>query len=162
MQRPEGFRSLAEMLAAYEDRQEIAAPEEEAAAVETIECDERAEAEAAILRDLRLFHARIAEGVEAAVHTLLADIAADVLARELQIAPAAIASIVEGALQRYAQEHPLRVRLSPGEAARIACSVPVVADERLREGDAVIELRDGSVHATLGVRLGCVLERAGQ
>lgn len=160
MQRPESFRSLADMLAGCEVREEMEAPEEDTPAPETIECEERAEAEAAIVRDLRLFHARIAESVEAAVDTLLADIAADVLARELQIAPAAIEAIVARALQRYAQEQPLRVRLSPCEAERIACGVPIVADERLREGDAVIELRDGSVDASLGVRLACVLEHA--
>lgn len=162
MQKPESFRSLAGMLAGCEMPEEIAAPEEDGPVPETMECEERAESEAAILRDLRLFHARIAEGVEAAIDTLLADIAADVLARELQIAPADIEVIVERALQRYAQEQPLRVRLSPCQAGRIACSVPVVADERLREGDAVVELRDGSVNASLGVRLACVLERAGQ
>jgi flagellar biosynthesis/type III secretory pathway protein FliH len=150
------------MLAGSAVPQELEVPVEDATACETAQCDERAEAEAAIVRDLHLFHACIAEGVEAAVELLLSDIAADVLARELQIAPAEIESIVRRALERYAQEQPLRVRLSPSEAARISCSVPIVADECLREGDAVIELRDGSIDASLGVRLACVLERAAQ
>ena len=162
MQRPEGFRSLADMLAECNlpgEPQMFCESESTPDAAEPGDAAE-AEAEAEAARDLRLFHARIAENVESAVEMLLADIAADVLARELQIAPAVIQSIVAHALQRFAQEKPLRVRLNPCDAGRVCCELPVVPDQGLREGDAVIELRDGWVDISLGSRLANVLVRA--
>jgi flagellar biosynthesis/type III secretory pathway protein FliH len=115
------------------------------------------DARANMLRELRLFHARIIEGVDAAVETLAHDIASEVLGRELHLAHANIAAIVDRALRRYFADEPLRVRVHPDEAPMLSCALPVVADERLRSGDAVIELRCGSVDATLGVRLAAVM-----
>lgn len=109
------------------------------------------------MRDLRLFRARIAEAVETAAELLIGDIAAEVLARELELAPANLHRIVDRALQRYFSEEPLRVRVHPADAATIECGVPVVADDGLLRGDAILELRDGYVDARLGVRLATVL-----
>lgn len=53
----------------------------------------------------------------------------------------------------------LAVRLSPGDAARVAdldLAVPVVADPSLRDGDAVVDLPDGLLDA----RIGAALDRA--
>jgi flagellar assembly protein FliH len=111
-----------------------------------------------MVRDVRLFHARIIEAVEAAVETLVTDIAADVLARELLLAPAEIEAIVDRALSRFAAEEPLRVRMHAEDVTRLHCGIPVLADEALRPGDAVIELRNGSVDASLGVRLASLLQ----
>jgi flagellar biosynthesis/type III secretory pathway protein FliH len=110
-----------------------------------------------LMSDIRVFRARIAEGVEAALDALLADIAADVLARELRMAPADLQHIVDCALTRYQSDEPLRVRVHPDEVNSIACAIPVVADDDLRTGDAMIELRTGTVQATLGIRLADVL-----
>ncbi len=128
-----------------------------AATPQDSEFDECFQAGADALRDVRTFRARVTEGVASAVETVLADVAVDVLARELQLAPASIDVIVERALQRYFSEAPMRVRVHPAQADALTCSVPVVADERLREGDAVIELRCGCVDAGLGARLAGVL-----
>lgn len=147
---PEEFRSLAQMLA----------PPCEAPPLEIAVEDESAEAEAALLREVRLFRANVAERVDAAVETLLRDIACDVLARELRIGPAEIDAIVLRALERYFSEEPLRVHVHPADAPRVTCDIPVIADETLREGDAVIELRDGAIDASLGVRLDAVLREA--
>jgi seryl-tRNA synthetase len=124
------------------------------------ESGELEDAESGLLRDVRLFHASVIEGVEAAIETITGDIAAGVLGRELQLAPADIDAIVDRALQRYLADEPLRVRVHPDEAVGLSCGVPVVGDERLRYGDAVIELRCGSVDATLGVRFASVLRAA--
>ncbi|UBQ03973.1 hypothetical protein [Curtobacterium sp. TXMA1] len=54
---------------------------------------------------------------------------------------------------------PVAVRLSPGDAARVAdlaLPVPVVADAALHDGDAVVDLPDGLLDA----RLGAALDRA--
>jgi flagellar biosynthesis/type III secretory pathway protein FliH len=111
-----------------------------------------------MLRDVRLFHARIIEAVEAAVETLAADIAADVLGRELVLAPADIESIVDRALERFACEQPLRVRVHADDVPRLRCALPVVADPQLRAGDALIEVKAGVIDASLGVRLRSVMQ----
>lgn len=161
LQTPEQFRSLAATLLA---QRKPAADEPAFAILEDVvhcevpeieqsrECDDYAD----VLRDLRLFHARITEAVEEAVETLTGDIAAAVLGRELLLAPADVEAIVDRALQRFACEQPLRVRVHPSDAG-MTCALPVLSDARLRPGDAVIELRGGSVDASLGVRLAAVL-----
>lgn len=118
---------------------------------------ELAAAEVDLVRDVRLFHARITEAVETAVELVTADIAAEIVARELQLAPADIERIVDRALQRFVSEEPLRVRVHPGEAEGVRCGIPIVADAALARGDAIVELRDGRVDARLGVRLACLL-----
>jgi flagellar biosynthesis/type III secretory pathway protein FliH len=42
----------------------------------------------------------------------------------------------------------------------VQCGVPVVADDSLAQGDVIVELRDGFLDATLGVRLEAVLRVA--
>jgi flagellar biosynthesis/type III secretory pathway protein FliH len=121
------------------------------------ESQERLLHETELVRDVRLFHARITEALEDAVERLVCDVASDVLARELQLAPADIERIVDRALQRYVSEEPLRVRTHPGDAALVQCGVPVVADDSLARGDVILELRDGFLDASLGVRLDAVL-----
>ncbi len=113
------------------------------------------EAESAeLLREVRLFRARVAEAVDLAAATLLQDIAADVVGRELELAPVAIERIVDRALARYLAEEPLRVRVHPDDAAALRdAPIAVEADPRLRRGDAAVDLRNGTVDASLGVRL---------
>jgi flagellar biosynthesis/type III secretory pathway protein FliH len=157
---PEEFRSLAEVL-----RPPAAAPPAECADARDERMpqdDELAQAQAALLREVRLFRANLADRVDAAVQVLLRDIACDVLARELCAAPAAIEAIVRAALERYTGEEPVCVRVNPFDVARVSRDLPLVADETLREGDAVIELRDGEIDVSLGVRLEAVLRKAAQ
>jgi flagellar biosynthesis/type III secretory pathway protein FliH len=113
--------------------------------------------EADAMREVRLFRARLAEALDSAVEQMLCDIASGVLGRELRLAPADIKRIIDRALQRYAAEEPLRVRVHPGDAAKLQCGVPIIADAQLRRGDAIVELRDGFIDASLGVRLDAVL-----
>lgn len=156
MHRPEGFRGLAELLRA---------PVTEATPIMTAPPEEPLRDEVVVARNLRLFHARIAEAVEDAVETLCNDLAAEVLGRELQLAPADIAAIVQRILQRYTLEMPVRVRVHPDALAQFADSqtaaatgaLPAIGDPGLRHGDAVLELRDGAIDASLGVRLEAVL-----
>ena len=110
-----------------------------------------------LVRDLRIFRARVGELVDEALQTIVRDVAADVLARELQLEPANVQSIAESTIRRYFAEQPVRVRVSPQDAGRLACGIPVVADDSLLPGDVAIDLRSGSVDASLGVRLDAVL-----
>lgn len=149
MQTPEGFRRLAELLRSSENP----APADEKAAEpeDRLQPDDEDAA-----RDLRLFRARIAEAVECAVETLCEDIAAEVVGRELQLAPPEIETIVRRALERYAAEGITRVRAHPEDAAKLSHDL-AYADPSLRRGDVLLEVASGSVDASLGVRLASVL-----
>jgi hypothetical protein len=106
------------------------------------------------LRAARLFRAQLTDALTDAFGTLLCDLAADVLARELRLAPCDL----EALLVRVAERAPIvRVRVAPTDAVRIA-GVPVEADAGLDPGDAIVELAGGSIDARLGVRLATVLE----
>jgi flagellar biosynthesis/type III secretory pathway protein FliH len=106
------------------------------------------------LRDARLFRARLADAFDEAAARLLRELAADVLARELRLVPCELAAIV----QRVQRTAPVVVvRVAAHDAAHIT-DVPVVVDETLEPGDAILEVVGGAVDARLGVRLAQVLE----
>lgn len=127
----------------------------DAAATATAE-PETAEAAA----DVRRFRAALADALDAQLADLLGDIACDVLARELALAPADIAQIVAAALERFSAETPLRVRAHAADVPALAdAGVPAMADASLRRGDAIVELQHGTIDARLGMRLAAVLER---
>ncbi|HEV2262540.1 MAG TPA: FliH/SctL family protein [Candidatus Rubrimentiphilum sp.] len=113
--------------------------------------------EVAASRELRLFHARLREAVENAARILCQDIAAEVVARELQLAPAQISNIIARALARYEKEDPVCVRVHADDVGLVSAPIPIVSDAQLRRGDAILELRDGFVDVSLGVRLESVL-----
>lgn len=156
MRTPDEFRSLAATLFASgePERAEPTIENEE----EIIEpAPDLAIAESNLLRDVRLFNARVTEALESAIEQLLCDVACDVLARELQLRPADIERIVDRTLQRFCAEEPLRVRVHPEDVATLKSRIPAIADASLSRGDAILELRDGFVDASLGVRLQAVL-----
>jgi hypothetical protein len=106
------------------------------------------------LRDARLFRARLADAFDDAVARLVRELAADVLARELRLAPVEIATLVRRVLERAPV---IRVRVAPADAGFVR-GVPVLADPALAPGDAIVELGRGELDARLGVRLAAVLE----
>jgi flagellar biosynthesis/type III secretory pathway protein FliH len=106
----------------------------------------------------RRFSAALADALALALERLLRDIAHDVLARELVLAPCDVARIAARALHRYLDEEPLRLRVHPDNVqACVALDVGIVADQSLRIGDAVLEVRSGSIDASLEARLEVVL-----
>jgi hypothetical protein len=108
----------------------------------------------AAAREARLFRARLADALDDALARLLREIAADVLARELRLAPCDVAEIARRALERAPV---VRVRVASADAGN-AYGLPVVADPELHAGDAVFELDGGALDARLGVRLASVLD----
>jgi hypothetical protein len=115
----------------------------------------------AVLREARLFRARLADAFDDAAARLLRELATGVLARELRLAPCDLAAIV----RRIAERAPaLRVRVAAGDAPALADALPgasdaaVVEDPALARGDAIVELAGGALDARLGVRLAIVLE----
>jgi hypothetical protein len=107
------------------------------------------------LRAARLFRATLTDAVTAIGARLIRELATDVLARELRIEPANIAGIIRRVLTECPDE-PARIRVAPCDA-HVVCDVPVVPDETLQAGDAVIEFVHGTIDARLGVRLADVL-----
>lgn len=154
MQTPDEFRSLADLL---REEQLLASPAAEAVRDATEEPPDLA-GEIAAARDVRLFRARVEEAIESAIATLRCDIAAEIVGRELQLAPASIAEIVHRALRRFRAESPVRVRVHPDDLDSLASDgIPAVGDDELRRGDAVLEVGGGAIDVTLGVRLDAVV-----
>jgi hypothetical protein len=109
--------------------------------------------------DVRRFRATLADALDVALERLLLEIACDVLARELRLGPAEVASVVARARERAAADEPHAVRVHPDDAAALAaCGCRIVADDRLRRGDVRLEVSSGSIDLTLGARLERVLE----
>ncbi len=109
------------------------------------------------IAEARRFRASLADALAMRVDELMRDIASEVLARELELAPCDVARIVERAVQRYGTE-PVCIRANPTDANVLRRSdTIVIADDSLRGGDVVLEVRYGSIDATLGVRLERVL-----
>ena len=107
-----------------------------------------------VLRDSRLFRARLADAFDAHLARMLREIAASVLGRELRIAPCDLQTLVA----RVVGEMPIvRVRVCASDATQLR-DVEIAIDPALAPGDAIVELDGGSVDARLGVRLAAVLE----
>lgn len=112
----------------------------------------------ATLRAARRFRAALSDALEAALPQLLAAIAEDVLARELQLEPVAIARVVEAALDRAGGDGVLTIRVHPNDRDAVAeLGFTTLADAALCAGDCRIELRSGTIDASLRLRLETVL-----
>lgn len=160
MDEPSAFISLASLLFETQPAAVQNAPAE-AAVHEPEESAELREAWQALAREVRLFRARLEDELAIALDALLPDLAADVLGRELRLQPVDLANIVSAAVARYAHEEPLRVRVHPSDAGSMAgLAVEVLCDGEIRRGDAILELRCGTIDATLGARLDELLQTA--
>lgn len=109
-----------------------------------------------------MFRARLREAFERERAALLSDLATDVLARELQLAPAEIGAIAARLMKDFSSETPVALRVHPGELASVDVDVPVEGDPALRRGDAILVVRDGTLESRLGVRLDAVVRAAVQ
>ena len=108
--------------------------------------------------EMRRFRAALRDGFEAARECLLRDIACEVLGRELQLAPADIDAIVSRACAQA--DAPASIRVHPMDAEALAAwTCDVETDATLHRGDAVLCVSEGTIDASLGVRLEGVLER---
>lgn len=113
-----------------------------------------------VLAEVRRFRAALADALDAQLREIVREVACEVLGRELRLAPADVTAIATGALERYAADGPLRLRAHPLDARALeTLELPIVADGALRRGDLTIELRSGTIDASLGARLEALLER---
>lgn len=106
---------------------------------------------------VRRFRAMLDDALERSLQELLREIAVVVVGRELHSAPADLEAIVRRARERCALEQPLAVRVHPSQASSLRLDVPVIADPQLRSDDVMIDLRSGSIDASLGARIECLL-----
>jgi len=142
----------------------MAISKQPAAPVATVESEDRlidheASKEVALSAG-RLMRAYLREAAQDALDDLVCDIACDVVGRELTIEPAGLQRIVAAAIERYRSDTPLCVRTHPDDVVMLdGVTIDVRADNTLSRGDAVLELREGSIDLRLGVRLEQLLER---
>jgi flagellar biosynthesis/type III secretory pathway protein FliH len=112
-----------------------------------------------VMREVRFFRAALRESLEERTQMLVREIAIEVVARELELAPADIAGIVESACARYAP--PLSIRVHPDEASELRGLENVVADTSIRRGDVMLSIASGTIDASLGMRLVRALSAVG-
>jgi flagellar biosynthesis/type III secretory pathway protein FliH len=146
----------------------LAAYLQPAAAAETSEVPSEPEHAAApalpdaLVAECAMFRARLREAFELQSEALLADLAADVLARELRLAPVETGAIVARLIETFSSETPVAVRVHPDDVASVHVDLPLETDTALRRGDAVLVVRDGTLESMLGVRLDAVVRAAAQ
>lgn len=146
---PEAFVSLRDLLVPAPTRPEQA-PETTCTLSEEPPDDEE------LAASVRRFRAGLLDAFDLVCERLLREVASQVLARELHLDSADIASVVSQALERI--ESPLAIHVSPSDADALAAfDLHVVADPSLRRGDVVFAVRDGTIDVSLGVRLDRVL-----
>jgi flagellar biosynthesis/type III secretory pathway protein FliH len=110
------------------------------------------------LRASRRFRAALADALDAALQELLRAVASEVLARELRLAGPDVAAIVATALDRFAGERIISVRVHPQDCAALgALPIERVADDSLAPGDVRVELQWGTIDLTLDARLDAAL-----
>ena len=128
--------------------------EDEAPAAPIFACNDCTEA----LRGVRRFRAGLADALDAALPQLLDGIAREVLSRELRLAGADVAALVETALERFDRFGVVRVHVHPSETSVLAGKeLALAGDSELKPGDVRIELRSGSIDLSLASRLEAVL-----
>ncbi|MBV8530879.1 MAG: hypothetical protein JO104_06145 [Candidatus Eremiobacteraeota bacterium] len=111
------------------------------------------------VRAARLFRAALRDALDVALETLLKKIALDVLARELQIAPADVAALVARAVEEFGSQRILSVRVNPRDVDVVAnLGLEPVADDALQPGDMRIELQIGTIDRTLETRVEAALD----
>jgi len=112
---------------------------------------------AELLRDVRLFRARLADALEAACDALVCELAYAVLGRELLLAPADVTEIAARLIRAHPAASAVRLRVAPADVARVATIAPVCDDPALMPGDVILEIAGGEHDARLGTRLASAL-----
>ena len=110
--------------------------------------------------DLALMRLAALDGYERACARLLESLASEVLGRELALAPADLAALLQRALAAFSEQEPLAVVLSPHDAGRVRVPLPVRIDPALSAGDLVIEVSDGELESYFAFRTQAALARA--
>jgi len=117
-------------------------------------------AHADIVHDLTMMRLAAGEAFEGAMRRLIADLAHEVLGRELALAPADIEALVARALAAWTQHEPVALVVGPADRDRVRAPLPVRTDATLAAGDLIVYVRDGAFESSFGFRLEGAIERA--
>ena len=150
---PDGFVSLASWLRPEPSGACPAPAVEEIAAGTHGDTRDEHDASDDALAAARNFRMALDDALDTTVAALREEIAHEVLARELELSAPDLHAIVARARERYAVDEPLTIRVHPDDIAACAGLARVTGDECLRRGDVVLDLRCGTIDATLGARL---------
>jgi flagellar biosynthesis/type III secretory pathway protein FliH len=157
----EGFVPLARFLHPPPEPVVFSLPQAPEAGAAFIPCSHSEESFiqfAATFGAIRRFRAALADALDVAVQQLLAEIAENVLARELTVAGADVAAIVAKTRERFSSERVLRVRVHPRDRTALdSLEIDSVLDETLVPGDVIAELRSGTIDLRLRARLDSAL-----
>ncbi len=113
-----------------------------------------------LVGDLAVMRAAAVEAFERASARLLRDLAEEVLARELALAPADTGALVRRFVAELADYEPLALAISPADAGQVRAALPVRIDPNLRAGDAILEVRDGAFESRLVLRVESIVAAA--
>jgi len=103
--------------------------------------------------------ARATEIVENEAEALLQQIAARVLVRELELAPADIAALCASVRDEWREAHPIRFRVAAEDMPRLTSLGELLEpDPSLPPGDLVVDLADGTLDLRLGTRLAAIID----
>jgi hypothetical protein len=112
--------------------------------------------------ELALVRVAARESFEDAVRRLLERLARDVLGRELVLAPCDLGALLAAARAELEAHEPLCLVTAPGERTERPWSIPHRSDPALSPGDLLIEVRDGTLDASVKARLRRALEGLGE
>jgi len=116
-------------------------------------------AHAGIVADLTMMRLAALEAFERNARLLIADLAHDVLGRELALAPTDIDALVTRALAAFARSEPVAVAVAPNDCDRVHTPLPIRADPALSVGDLVVYVDDGAFESPFAFRLADALAR---
>ncbi len=114
--------------------------------------------EVEVAREIVHFRAHLAEAFDRACEVLIERFARELLGRELQVAPVDITAIVQEVRRAFSSEEPLCVRVNPQDALNLCADIPIRPDSRLSPGDAIVEVRNGDLDASLAIRFESLLQ----
>ncbi|MDE2573054.1 MAG: hypothetical protein KGM44_11105 [bacterium] len=108
------------------------------------------------------FRAALREAFAQRLQTICTDLAARVLARELRLEPADVASLAQELLEHRGDEAALALRAAPEDAAALRAlaaehGLALRIDAKLLGGDVALDLRSGALESTLALRLQTLL-----
>lgn len=109
-------------------------------------------------RELALVRLASIEAFERMRDRLAAQLAADVLARELELRPCDLARIAQRLVADLKEEEPVCVVVCSGDARCVVPGFPVRVDDGLRPGDLIVEVRDGEIDARFDLRVAAVVD----
>lgn len=102
----------------------------------------------------------VMEAFERKARRLVDDLAHDVLARELALAPVDVRALVDRALTAFAEHEPIALAVASSDVERVRTSLPVRADSGLDAGDLIVYVRDGAFESSFAFRRADAVERS--